>query len=40
MLNFPIPNAETVAAMEEADEIAKSGQGFDDVADMLRELKA
>lgn len=34
------PNAVTLAAMKEADEIAKSGQGFDDVEDMLKELKS
>ena len=34
------PNAITIAAMKEADEIAKSGQGFDDVEEMLRELKS
>lgn len=34
------PNAVTLAAMQEADGIAKSGQGFDDVEDMLRELKS
>lgn len=32
--------AVTLAAMKEADEIAKSGQGFDDVEDMLMELKS
>lgn len=34
------PNAVTLAAMKEADEIAKSDQGFDDVEDMLREMKS
>lgn len=34
------PNAVTLAAMKEADAIAESGQGFDDVEDMLKELKS
>jgi len=34
------PNAVTLAAMQEADEIAKSSKGYDNVEDMLRELKS
>lgn len=39
-LKIDRPNAVTLAAMKEADELAKSGEGFDDVEDMLRELKS
>lgn len=39
-LKIDRPNAITLAAMKEADELAKSGEGFDDVEDMLRELKS
>lgn len=34
------PNAVTLSAMKEADEITKSGQGPDDVECMLKELKS
>ena len=35
------PNAETLAAMKEGDEIIKSGKGrFDNAGDLLKELKA
>lgn len=33
------PNVVTLAAMKEADEIARKGQSFDDIEDMIRELK-
>lgn len=39
-LKIDRPNAITLAAMKEANELAKSGEGFDDVEDMLRELKS
>ena len=34
------PNAVTLAAMKESKEIAKNGKFYDDVEDMLRELKS
>lgn len=39
-LKIDRPNVITLAAMKEADKLAKSGEGFDDVEDMLRELKS
>lgn len=33
-LKIDRPNAITLAAMKEADELAKSGEGFDDVEDI------
>ena len=33
-----MPNAVTRAAMREGDEICKSGEGFDDIEDMFKEL--
>lgn len=36
-----IPNAETLAAIKEGDEIIKSGKArFDNAADLLKELKS
>lgn len=37
-VRLPKPNVETLAAMEEAKAISKSGKGFDNVKDLIREL--
>ncbi len=40
-LRPPLPNAETLAAMKEADEMAEAGRArFNNVSDMMNELKS
>ncbi|MDR2946899.1 MAG: type II toxin-antitoxin system RelB/DinJ family antitoxin [Candidatus Adiutrix sp.] len=40
-LRPPVPNAETLAAMKEADEMAESGKArFNNFGDMLKDLKS
>jgi len=39
-IKLPKPNAETIAAMEEARKISKTGKGFSTVDDLMKELNS
>ena len=39
-IKAPQFNSETISAMQEAEKIAKSGNGYDDIDDMFRELNS
>ena len=39
-IKLPKPNAETIAAMEEARKISKTGKGFSNVDDLMKELNS
>jgi DNA-damage-inducible protein J len=39
-IKLPKPNAETIAAMEEARKISKTGKGFSNVEDLIKDLNS